>query len=71
MGPVIIVMPDCFTALGGNQYLNSSAIGRYADYLTRELVPFVDREFRTLARREGFAITPHDDDTVGLRLALG
>jgi S-formylglutathione hydrolase FrmB len=52
MGPVIIVMADCFTALGGNQYLNSSAIGRYADYLTRELVPFVDRQFRTLARRE-------------------
>ena len=24
-------------------------IGRYADYLTRELIPFVDREFRTLA----------------------
>ena len=52
MGPVIIVFPDCFTALGGNQYVNSSAIGNYADYLTREIVPFVDREFRTLARRE-------------------
>ena len=52
MGPVIIVFPDCFTALGGNQYVNSSALGRYADYLTRELVPFVDREFRTLASRE-------------------
>ena len=33
MGPVILVFPDCFTALGGNQYVNSSAIGRYADYL--------------------------------------
>ena len=32
LGPVIIVFPDCFTALGGNQYINSSAIGRYADY---------------------------------------
>jgi enterochelin esterase-like enzyme len=52
MGPIIIVMPDCYTALGGNQYVNSSAIGRYADYLTRELVPFVDREFRTLAHRD-------------------
>src|SRR3989440_2699917 len=52
MGPAILVFPDCFTALGGNQYVNSSAIGRYADYLTRELVPFVDREFRTLAARE-------------------
>jgi len=52
MGPAIIVFPDCFTALGGNQYVNSSAIGRYADYLTQEIVPFVDREFRTLASRE-------------------
>jgi len=52
MGPVIIVFPDCFTALGGNQYVNSSAIGNYADYLTREIIPFVDRQFRTLARRE-------------------
>jgi enterochelin esterase-like enzyme len=50
--PCIIVFPDCFTALGGNQYINSSALGRYADYLTREIVPFVDREFRTLASRE-------------------
>ena len=49
MGPAIVVFPDCFTALGGNQYVNSSAIGDYADYLTKEIVPFVDREFRTLA----------------------
>ncbi|MCC6869331.1 MAG: hypothetical protein IT522_10970 [Burkholderiales bacterium] len=52
MGPCIIVFPDCFTSLGGNQYVNSKAVGRYADYLTREIVPFVDREFRTLAARE-------------------
>lgn len=48
----IIVFPDCFTALGGNQYINSSAIGRYADYLTKEIIPFIDKEFRTLAARE-------------------
>jgi hypothetical protein len=52
MGPAILVFPDCFTALGGNQYVNSSAIGDYADYLTKEIIPFVDREFRTLASRE-------------------
>ena len=52
MGPAIIVFPDCFTALGGNQYINSSALGGYADYLTREIVPCVDREFRTLASRD-------------------
>lgn len=52
MGPAIIVFPDCFTALGGNQYINSSAIGPYADYLIKEIIPFVDYEFRTLASRE-------------------
>jgi enterochelin esterase-like enzyme len=52
LAPCIIVFPDCFTALGGNQYINSSAIGRYADYLTKELIPFVDNEFRTHADRD-------------------
>lgn len=52
MGPCLVVFPDCFTALGGNQYINSSAVGRYADYLTKELIPFVDREFRTFADRD-------------------
>ena len=52
MGPAIFVFPDCFTALGGNQYVNSTAVGNYADYLTREIIPFVDREFRTLASRD-------------------
>jgi enterochelin esterase-like enzyme len=52
MGPCLIVFPDCFTALGGNQYINSSAVGRYADYLVDEIVPTVDRECRTLASRD-------------------
>jgi enterochelin esterase-like enzyme len=52
MAPTILVFPDCFTALGGNQYINSSAIGPYADYITKEIVPFVDRELRTLASRD-------------------
>ena len=34
MGPAILVFPDCFTRLGGNQYVNSAAIGNYADYLS-------------------------------------
>ena len=52
MGPAVIVFPDCFTALGGNQYIDSTAIGNYAAYLTQELIPFIDERFRTLASRE-------------------
>ena len=40
--PAIFVLPDCFTRYGGSQYLNSTAIGRYEDYLIEEIVPFVD-----------------------------
>lgn len=52
MPPVIIVFIDGFTALGGNQYVDSSAVGLYARYLIEECVPFVDGRFRTLAGRD-------------------
>jgi hypothetical protein len=27
MSPVIVAFPDCFTRLGGNQYINSASMG--------------------------------------------
>ena len=50
--PVIVVMPDCFTRLGGSQYVNSTATGPYEDYLTDEVITFVDGELRTMMERE-------------------
>lgn len=44
--PVVVVAPDCFTKLGGNQYINSSATGRYEDYLVKEVIPFVNARYR-------------------------
>jgi S-formylglutathione hydrolase FrmB len=46
--PMIVVMPNCFTHYGGSQYINSTATGRYEDYLIEEIVPFVDENFRTI-----------------------
>jgi S-formylglutathione hydrolase FrmB len=46
MGPVVVAFPDCFTRLGGNQYINSTALGRYEDYLLQEVVPVVEQTFR-------------------------
>src|SRR5882757_7548349 len=45
MPPVVVAFPDCFTKLGGNQYINSAAMGPWADFLIREMVPRVEREF--------------------------
>lgn len=50
--PVIVAMPDCFTRLGGSQYVNSTATGPYEDYLTSEVIPFVDGELRTIPERD-------------------
>jgi enterochelin esterase family protein len=47
-GPMILALPDCFTHLRGSQYVNSVGLGRYEDHVIEELVPRVDREFRTL-----------------------
>jgi len=46
MPPVAVAFPDCFSRLGGNQYINSAAIGRYDDYLLQEVVPLVEDRFK-------------------------
>jgi pimeloyl-ACP methyl ester carboxylesterase len=43
----VLVAPDCITSLGASQYLNSSATGRYEDYVTEEIVPWVRRKYGT------------------------
>lgn len=45
MAPCVVAFPDCFTKLGGNQYVNSSAMGNWDDFLLKEAVPFVERTF--------------------------
>ena len=45
MAPAVIAFPDCFTRLGGNQYINSIGTGAWADFLLTEAVPFVERKF--------------------------
>lgn len=54
--PMIIVMPDCFTYYGGSQYINSTATGNYEDYLTNELVQFIDENFLTIADKNSRAV---------------
>ncbi len=46
-GEATVLSPDCLTALGGSQYVNSSATGRYDDYVIRELIPWARDRYRT------------------------
>ncbi len=50
--PCILVWVDCWTSLGGSQFVDSPATGRYHSYLCEEVVPWVDAHYRTLAQRE-------------------
>jgi hypothetical protein len=45
MPPCVVAFPDCFTKLGGNQYINSGTMGRWADFLLQEAIPFVEDKF--------------------------
>ncbi len=53
MPAVVVAMPDCYTSLGGNQYVNSPAVGHYADYLVEELVPFLSGKVNVIDERRG------------------
>lgn len=56
MGPVIVAFPDCFTSLGGNQYINSAAMGDWETFLCDEMIPAIESRFRVKAGREHRAI---------------
>src|SRR5712672_2914919 len=45
MPPVVVAFPDCFTRLGGNQYINSAALGAWEDSLLHEMLPAIEQRF--------------------------
>ncbi|KKB07516.1 alpha/beta hydrolase [Devosia chinhatensis] len=45
MAPVAVAFPDCYSRLGGNQYVNSPIIGNYEDFLIAEMLPEVETRF--------------------------
>ena len=50
--PCIVVWVDCWTSLGGSQFLDSPATGKYHTYLNDEIVSWVDAHYRTLPERD-------------------
>ncbi len=61
----VIVFVDAWTALGGSQFLNSPATGRYMDYVCDEVVPFIDSRYPTSASRERRAVAGHSSGGYG------
>ena len=53
----IVVFVDAWTSYGGSQFINSTATGRYMDYLCDEVVAFVDERYPTVPGRESRGLT--------------
>jgi S-formylglutathione hydrolase FrmB len=54
--PVLGVFVDGWTALGGSQWINSEAIGRYREYLARDVVTHFDQTLRTIPKATSRAV---------------
>jgi S-formylglutathione hydrolase FrmB len=54
--PFVAVFPDGFTGLGGTQWTNAPAVGRYQDYVADDVVRAVEERLGTVPRREARAI---------------
>ncbi len=68
---MIVVVPDSYTRHGGSMYSSSPTVGDFERFVARDLVSWVDRKFRTLARRESRGLAGHSMGGYGtLRIGM-
>jgi S-formylglutathione hydrolase FrmB len=57
--PFILVIASHYTLYEGSFYSNSSLTGNWTDFQAKELVEYIDSNFKTLATRDGRGIAGH------------
>ncbi|HEX8825637.1 MAG TPA: alpha/beta fold hydrolase, partial [Archangium sp.] len=68
---LIVVMPNGANRLGGSFYLDSAVTGGWEDFIVREVVGYVDANYRTLAQPASRGIAGHSMGGYGaLRLGM-
>jgi len=68
---IIVVIPNAMHFLGSSWYRNSGLTGNWEDFITQDLVGYMDGHFRTIARREARGLAGHGaGGTSALELAL-
>ena len=68
---LIIVMPDAFTKYQGSMYSNSATTGNWEAFVTQDLVAYVDKHYRTLAKRASRGLAGHSMGGYGtMRLGM-
>ena len=69
--PFIMVVSNQKTTYGGSWYSNSGVFGNWEDFTAYDVVDYMDKNFRTIAKRESRGITGHSMGGFGaLKLAI-
>ena len=55
--PALVVLVDAWTRYGGSQFVDSPGTGNYHSYLCNDVVPWVDRHYRTVAAASHRGVT--------------
>ncbi|MCZ9338707.1 esterase family protein, partial [Streptomyces sp. TRM76130] len=56
---MIIVTPNAMTVYGGSNYSSGATTGDWESFVSRDLVSYVDRHFRTIDRPEARGLAGH------------
>jgi enterochelin esterase-like enzyme len=56
---MILVLPDAFTKYSGSMYSNSPTTGDWEQYVSADLVAYIDSHYRTIANRDGRGLAGH------------
>lgn len=59
MRPMIVVAPNSMTRMQGSFYTNSAGSGNWADYIGKDVVQYVDANFRTIPDRDSRGLCGH------------
>jgi enterochelin esterase-like enzyme len=69
--PMILVMPDGSNKFSGSFYTNSVTTGNWEDFITRDLVSFIDKKYRTMPNAASRGIVGHSMGGYGaIKLAM-
>jgi S-formylglutathione hydrolase FrmB len=57
--PVILVLPNSKTKFGGSFYTNSALTGNWSDFIAKDVIEYIDKNFRTIPNRDNRALSGH------------
>lgn len=57
--PLIVVCPNAYNKYFGSWYANSSVSGKWEDFITKDLIEYMDSHYRTVAGSGGRGISGH------------